>query len=260
MSDGGWLPELIADSLDRAVWGALQPENVERVRRKNAQKTHFIPLGVRTFSGVVQAMNIRYGNFIQTFISSLVAREVSLALHESSGRRINFVTPVELDAVVDNYITRRKRSSVDNLADDYLAMRREWVEVGNSRKVDAPNDIDLLFRDGSGQLVYIEVKFNDDHDTGKHPDIFRKILKTGFAIEVHEGEPVLPCVYFFNPGERNLVKFLPDEQRLFGRDFFERYLTVDYDEVARALMDVGNDPAVQRRFIDLFHLSVGPIE
>jgi hypothetical protein len=252
MTSEDWLSRLISESLDTSVWGALEPLNVERVRRKNASKTHFIPLGVRVFSGVVQAMNIRYGNFIQAVMNALVAREPSLKLHPSSGRRVDFRIPGSLDAVVDNYITQRKRSSSVDPDNDYSAMRGSWLASDKSNLIASPNDVDLLFRDSSGQMTYVELKFNDDHDTGKHPDIFRKLIKTGLAIEVQAREPVLPCVYFFNPGERKLVKFLPDEQRLFGQDFFQRYLTIDYKEVADALSRVSIDTAIKKKFIDFF--------
>jgi len=257
MSDGDWLNRLIAESLESSVWGAFDASNVERVRRKNESKTHFIPLGVRVFSGVVQAMNIRYGNFIQAFMNALVAREPTLELHSSSGRRVDFEIPNSLDAIVDGYIMERKRSSSDDPYQEYSSMRDAWSVLEETDQISAPNDIDLLFRDSDGQMTYVELKFNDDHDTGKHPDIFRKIIKTGLAIEVQVQEPVLPCVYFFNPGERNLVKFLPDGQRFFGRSFFERFLSVDYGGVAEALSKVGSDPAVQRRFIDFFMATVG---
>lgn len=252
MSDNAWLGQLISESLDKAVWGAFEAPNVERVRRKNASKTHFIPLGVRVFSGVVQAMNIRYGNFIQAFMNALVARESNLELHPSSGRRVDFEIPGLLDTVVDSYIMQRKRSDSDDPSEEYLSMRKSWLDAERDSLITSPNDIDLLFRDASGQMTYVELKFNDDHDTGKHPDIFRKILKTGLAIEVQVQEPVLPCVYFFNSGERNLVRFLPDEQRLFGADFFKRYLTVEYEDVADALSKVSSDTAVQKRFVDFF--------
>lgn len=257
MTNSNWLNQLIAESLESAVWGAFDASNVERVRRKNESKTHFIPLGVRVFSGVVQAMNIRYGNFIQAFLNALVAREATLELHASSGRRVDFKIPGSLDAVVDGYIMQRKRSDNDDPSEEYSLMREAWSGLGETDSIFAPNDIDLLFRDSDGQMTYVELKFNDDHDTGKHPDIFRKIIKTGLAIEVQVQEPVLSCVYFFNPGERNLVKFLPREQRFFGRDFFEKYLSIEYDSVADALSKVGTDPTVQRRFIDFFFETVG---
>ncbi len=252
MTDRAWLGQLISESLETSVWGAFEASNVERVRRKNASKTHFIPLGVRVFSGVVQAMNIRYGNFIQAFMNALVARESNLELHPSSGRRVDFKIPGTLDAVVDSYVMQRKRSDSDDPSKEYLSMRTSWLNLERDTLIASPNDIDLLFRDTSGQMIYVELKFNDDHDSGKHPDIFRKILKTGLAIEVQVQEPVLPCVYFFNPGERNLVRFLPDEQRLYGPDFFERYLTVEYEEVADALSKVSVDTAVQERFVNFF--------
>ena len=260
MAEKDWLDELIAESLEKAVWGAFNKDNIDRVRRKNLSKTHFIPLGVRVFSGVVQAMNIRYGNFIQVLLNALVARETSLQIHAESGRRIDFLVPGVVDAVVDSYIAQRKRSSDDDASGDYHAMRESWEVAARTNIIQAPNDVDLLFRDSNGRLTYVELKFNDDHDTGKHPDIFRKVIKTGLAIEVRVDEPVYPCVYFFNPGERNLVRFLPDGQRFFGEAFFERYLTVEYKTVAAALANVSNRSDVKAKFVKFFYETVGNSE
>jgi hypothetical protein len=248
-----WLHELIHKSLEKSVWGALNPASIERVRKKNENKTHFIPVGIRVFSGVVQSMNIRYGNFIQVLLNELVAREQKLTINEISGTRYAFETSPSIDTLVDQFISDRKRSSSSDPDAEYQLLRSAWSSKVNEKTLISPNDVDLLFRAQDGITYYVELKFNDDHDTGKHPDIFRKVLKTGMALEQHLNEEVVPCVYYFNQGERNLVKFLPDNQRFSGDVFFSKFLSVDYGLVAEALRQVSEDPAVKKKFSELFN-------
>ena len=45
--------------------------------------------------------------------------------------------------------------------------------------VNITHDVDILFKNlKSNTYYYVEVKYNDDHDTGKFVDINRKFLKT----------------------------------------------------------------------------------
>jgi hypothetical protein len=46
-------------------------------------------------------------------------------------------------------------------------------------------DIDLLFKNKSDRYYYLEIKYNDDHDTGKFVGINRKFIKT-YAYLVNE--------------------------------------------------------------------------
>jgi hypothetical protein len=241
--------ELIRQALEDTVWSAFSQDAIDRVAKKNSTKVHFIPVGVRVFSGVVQSLNIRYGNFIQALIGNLVEQENSLTLHELSGKKFDFRVSGNVNIEVDNYMAVRKQGSESSLNSDYQDFRRKWESADKVEKlIKAPNDVDLLFTDKNNQLTYVELKFNDDHDTGKHPDIYRKVLKTGLAIEQLVSKPVLPCVYYFNAGQRNLVSYLPQAQRFSGSEFFEKYLTVDYSLVANRLKHLSETIEVKSRF------------
>ena len=241
--------ELIKKALEDTVWSAFSQVAIDRVAKKNSTKVHFIPVGVRVFSGVVQSLNIRYGNFIQSLMGKLVEQENSLTLHELSGKKVDFRVSGNVNIEVDSYMSVRKQGSESGLNSDYKDFRKRWESSEKVEKLNkAPNDVDLLFTDKNNQLVYVELKFNDDHDTGKHPDIYRKVLKTGLAIEQFVSKPVLPCVYYFNAGQRNLISYLPASQRFSGSEFFERYLTVDYSLVSNRLKHLSETDEVKARF------------
>ena len=49
----------------------------------------------------------------------------------------------------------------------------------NSDTITITHDVDILFKNlHNNTYYYVEVKYNDDHDTGKFVDINRKFLKT----------------------------------------------------------------------------------
>ncbi len=241
--------QLVKKALEDTVWSAFSQDAIDRVAKKNSTKVHFIPLGVRVFSGVIQSLNIRYGNFIQALMGNLVQNERSLELHELSGKKVDFRVNGNLGIEVDRYMGIRKQGTESQIESDYKNFRERWKSLDKDAKTDeAPNDVDLLFTDKNKQLVYVELKFNDDHDTGKHPDIYRKVLKTGLAIEQRVSKPVLPCVYYFNAGQRNLTSYIPSSQRFSGADFFEKYLTVDYKLVANRLKHLSETDEVKDRF------------
>jgi hypothetical protein len=66
---------------------------------------------------------------------------------------------------------------------------------------------------------------------GKYPDIYRKALKTGISLELETKKPVETFVYYFNSGERNLVKYFPSSNQLYGEDFFTRFKLGSYQQV-----------------------------
>jgi Trm5-related predicted tRNA methylase len=96
-------------------------------------------------------------------------------------------------------------------------------------------DIDLLLKPRSGPLLLVELKFNDDHDTGKRPDIFRKVLHTADGLRRKLHQPVVPLVCYFNSGATSDVQYLPSGQVLDGRRLFSKYADIRFDDVARAV-------------------------
>ena len=82
-------------------------------------------------------------------------------------------------------------------------MLSDIIACDDKTQLKFDHDIDLIFRDKTtGVYYYLEIKYNDDHDTGKFVDINRKFIKT-YAYLVNElkitnSNQLVPILFFFN--------------------------------------------------------------
>ena len=78
--------------------------------------------------------------------------------------------------------------------------------LGQESKQTIVKDVDALFAAKTGIIIYLEIKYNDDHDTGKFVDINRKFIKTyaGLAnhLNINSADELKPILYYFNPLKR----------------------------------------------------------
>jgi hypothetical protein len=66
---------------------------VAKFSKKHAKKVHFIPKAYRIFGGMLQSMNIQFGNFIEEFMSLLIKGENNYeVIAEYSGKKSNAST------------------------------------------------------------------------------------------------------------------------------------------------------------------------
>jgi hypothetical protein len=93
------------------------------------------------------------------------------------------------DNLIDQYITSRQLPGSPDQCDDlFERLLNEIVEIerrGEGQKQTITKDVDALFRANREQVVYLEIKYNDDHDTGKFVDINRKFIKTYAGLVNH---------------------------------------------------------------------------
>lgn len=117
-------------------------------------------------------------------------------------------------------------------------------------------DVDGLFQTDDGLIVYTELKYNDDHDTGKFVDINRKFIKTwaGLAVryQIQSTKELLPILYYFNPRKRYGPIYVPSKNIMRGSQLFERFLHVNYDDVDVYLSEIGDDPEILAIFDKMY--------
>ena len=106
--------------------------------------------------------------------------------------------------------------------EQYLELMQEIFETEKAasafNKQRIRHDVDVLFKARDGRSIYLEVKYNDDHDTGKFVSINRKFLKTYAGLVNHlqvEGfEDLTPYIYYFNPTKRYGPIYVPSRSIL----------------------------------------------
>ena len=117
------------------------------------------------------------------------------------------------------------------------------------------HDIDLLFEDKETNIIYyLEIKYNDDHDTGKFIDINRKFIKT-FAYLSNEFKEVeiIPILFFFNNKKMKGNIYVPESSNIRrGKRFFDEFLSIKYDDVDNYLQNLSESTDVIKMFDDLY--------
>lgn len=90
----------------------------------------------------------------------------------------------------------------------------------------------MLFKGKNEQIYYVEIKYNDDHDTDKFIALNRKIIKT-YAYLVRElGVDIKPVLFYFNNKKMKGNIYLPEDECIYrGERFFKEFLKFDYGKL-----------------------------
>jgi hypothetical protein len=253
--------EIIRRTISEMLKESTSSANIRNLERKHLDKVHFIPIKYRIIGGILQGLNIKFGNFIETLIGNIVEIDPGVEAMPDSGRKLRLYFTHETDALIDNYITERQLpNSPDDCTPQFDNLLQRIVEIELAAEDDQRQgivkDIDALFRVNGGLIVYTELKYNDDHDTGKFADINRKFIKTwaGLAVRLHIKKPeeLIPIIYYFNATKRYGPIHTPSRNILRGPQLFDRFLETKYSDVDRYLSEIGNDPEILKIFDDMY--------
>lgn len=256
--------QTIIDSISRAVDNLIANSTTDsklrKIVKKHIAKVHFIPIRYRVLGGILQSMNIQFGNFLETTIKNIVSDNPDNEIIEKySGKKTNkFSVSEKSVALIDQYIIERQTSVLtgEALEGKYDTLRQEIVHIENSetKRVRLLHDIDLLFRQkSSSRYIYAEIKYNDDHDTGKFIDINRKVLLT-YALLVRElsikdTKALVPCLMYFNNKTMKGNIYLPEATAIYrGKRFFDEFTTVGYDEIDKVFAHINESEVLNKKF------------
>jgi hypothetical protein len=245
--------EMLADS--------VSDENIRMMTKKHTEKIHFIPVNYRVFGGILQGLNIKFGNFIEQLIGNIVEIDTAINAMEDSGKKVRLFFTPQTDALIDAYITRRQLpTSPDDCTPYFDILLSQILEIENSTRDEERQgivkDIDGLFITDKGLMVYTELKYNDDHDTGKFADINRKFIKTwaGLAVrlKITRTDQLFPIIYYFNSTKRYGPIHTPSRNIMRGPQLFDKYLQTKYADVYQCLSNIGDDPEILKIYDDLY--------
>lgn len=167
--------------------------------------------------------------------------------------------------MIDDYIARCQSANYNEQQqiEEYrlLLEKIKTIETsGTEATVDYYNDVDVLFRNKETNIYYyVEIKYNDDHDTGKFIDINRKILKTYACLQHEFGSEitVVPLLYYFNNKKMKGNIFLPESCAIYrGKRFFESFATISYDELDHCMKNISEKEETKQIFDALYHKIV----
>jgi len=186
-------------------------------KRHEKKRAHFMPAHLRVLGGYLQSLNIRYGGFIEKEIENVI-RILSKnnltrlnVVQEYSGKTKSLKLEENSRKAIDDYVGEGKiqhkasEGEFSKLLETIFKYQTSSEGKFESRKL----DVNLLMRDrDDNRYYYIEVKYCDDHDTGKFVSINRKFLYTFAGLihelsirgKIHDKDDIIPILYYFDDG------------------------------------------------------------
>jgi len=254
--------EIIRITVMQMLGDSMSSENIRKITGKHEEKVHFVPIRYRIMGGILQGLNIKFGNFIEQLLRNIIEIDNSVKVMEDSGKKIKLFFTHQTDALIDSYITDRQLSnSPDDCTEIFDALLEEILAIENNatdeQRQGITKDVDGLFQTDDGLIVYTELKYNDDHDTGKFVDINRKFIKTwaGLAVryQIKSTSQLLPILYYFNSKKRYGPIYTPSKNIMRGSQLFEHFLHINYSDVDGYLSEIGDDPEILAIFDGMYN-------
>ena len=251
--------ELINQAVLNMINKSKSSEKIEKLINKHDKKVHFIPQRYRVFSGLLQSMNIQFGNFIEELMTLLINDDGRYEIvSKYSGKKSNsFKISIENERLIDEYITKCQTDDV-LLEVEFLNLMNKIIENDGKNMITFNHDIDLLFKNKTTNVYYyLEIKYNDDHDTGKFVDINRKFIKTSaYLIDelgISNVEQFKPILFFFNNKKMKGNIYIPENQNIYrGKKFFDEFLKVKYEDVENYMSVLSESDTIVDAFNELY--------
>lgn len=258
---------ILTDSIKSLIKHSSSPAKIKSLEEKHIVKLHFIPYKYRVFGGILQSMNIQFGNFIEKVMDEVITDNPNNEIiRKYSGKKSNnFALSKKSDSLIDSYITS---CQIGNYTEDELLQNFNNLILNiNKNEADASNetahfkhDVDILFREKSTDIYYyVEIKYNDDHDTGKFVDINRKLLKTYAYLQRELGEDKIlkPILFYFNNKKMKGNIYLPENQVIYrGKRFFDTFTNIRYEDMDAYMKNISESPETIQAFNDLYNKIV----
>ena len=256
---------LINNAVIKIIENTSSKDKIKSLEEKHCKKIHFIPRRYRVFGGLLQSMNIQFGNFVETLMELLIDSDGQYRIiKEYSGKKNNtFQLSTYNDTLIDTYISKCQVEEM-NIEKEFSKLLQDIIKNKNGKCNTFKHDIDLLFENiETGKIYYLECKYNDDHDTGKFVDINRKFIKTyaylvkEFNIEEHSIEKLTPILFFFTNKKMKGNIYIPEKTNIKrGKKFFDEFLTVTYEDVDNYLSNLSEDNDTICAFNNLYNKIV----
>lgn len=195
------ISDLINQAVSNILINSSSDKKLKKLIKTHDEKIHFVPRNYRIFGGILQSMNIQFGNFLEEFMTLLIKSDGRYTILENySGKKSNsFQLSTQNDTRIDNFISSCQYNGI-NLDEEFPKLLKDITEDNDINLSSIKHDIDILFQNKqTGVIYYLEVKYNDDHDTGKFVDINRKFIKTyAYLVREFPNAKIEPILFFFN--------------------------------------------------------------
>ncbi len=155
------IKNLIKEAVKRLIENTISEKKVEMTIKRHKNKLHFIPIRYRILGGLLQSLNIQFGNYIEELIHLIVENEKSLdIINDISGKKsVKIEISSDTDTLIDSYISKCQTSyNLEDLNKNFEVLINNILQneindnIGN--KFLTTHDIDVLFRDKKTNVYY----------------------------------------------------------------------------------------------------------
>lgn len=141
---------------------SISSKNIQKLLRKHVDKVHFVPIRYRIINGILQGLNIKFGNFIENLMGKIVEIDSGVEVLPDSGKKVRLFFTSQTDSLIDSYITERQLpNSPDDCTPLFDALLQEIINIETTASVDQRQgivkDIDTLFRVSNGPIIFTEI-------------------------------------------------------------------------------------------------------
>ena len=253
------LENIIIKAVRNIIENSISDKKIKKLREKHNKKMHFIPKRYRIFGGLLQSMNIQFGNFIEELMTLIISNENKFKiLEEYNGKKNNkFYLSDSNIKRIDDYIVKCQYEHTADLKKEFRLLQNEILNDRGNNFIEVKCDTDLIFYNNEN-IYYFEVKYNDDHDTGKFVNINKKFLTTYAAIATelknkNYKETVIPILFYFTNNKMKGNNYIPEETNIIrGKKFFDEFLSIKYDDLEKCLSNISENKKNIKIFDELY--------
>lgn len=252
--------QLVNQAVQNMLDKASSDSKISKLQKTHHQKIHFIPQRYRVFGGLLQSLNIQFGNFLEELMTLLIKSDGRYEILESySGKKNNeFQLSKSNDILIDEYISHCQVSNMD-LEIEFNNLLQKIQHDNDEQLNSFKHDIDVLFKNKqTGKIYYLECKYNDDHDTGKFVDINRKFIKTyAYLTKVFYSDgdipEIIPILFFFNNKKMKGNIYVPEITNIYrGKRFFDEFLNIRYEDIDTYMLQLSESQENIEKFHQLY--------
>jgi len=124
--------QAVQEAIIKIIKDTASIKNIEKSMRVHEGKVHFIPAKYRVLGGLLQSLNIKFGNFIEKLIAQVIEEDANVQTLPESGKKIKFSMTSASDSLIDHYITNRQLPNSPDKCDDlFIELLQEVIDLEN---------------------------------------------------------------------------------------------------------------------------------
>ena len=101
------IQKILTDSIKELIEHSSSTDKISSLKKKHSVKLHFVPYKYRVFGGILQSMNIQFGNFLEKVMDEVIRENPENQIIDTiSGKKnISFMLSRDSERIIDEYIS-----------------------------------------------------------------------------------------------------------------------------------------------------------